>query len=227
MSDVYGNSIVTLAAVHTKDGSGGLFSQISKEYESHTLPPINILGENWQFFARKKLPLFYTWARTHLGERETEDAPLFERAWAYQERIMSPRVLFFSKEELLFECCEDQGHESVAEAPMASQPVAKDERISPKIRHTVLLDAGEVISRWREIVGEYSNLKLTVETDKLLGISAVARQMKRYRPKAQYLAGLWSDNLVEDLLWSTNDDATDERGNGDFRRPKTWCAPSW
>jgi hypothetical protein len=30
--------------------------------------------------------------------------PLLERAWAYQERLLSPRVLHFCQDELVWEC---------------------------------------------------------------------------------------------------------------------------
>ena len=36
---------------------------------------------------------------------ENADAPLQSRAWTLQERILSPRIVFFEERELLWECC--------------------------------------------------------------------------------------------------------------------------
>ncbi|OCK85060.1 HET-domain-containing protein, partial [Lepidopterella palustris CBS 459.81] len=69
MSEVYGNSFVTLAAVHSWDSHGGLFSEVSQFYN---------------------------------------DTPLFQRGWTYQERLVPKRVIYFSKQELLWECYLDQ-----------------------------------------------------------------------------------------------------------------------
>jgi hypothetical protein len=229
MSSVYGNALVTLAAVHAADGSGGLFSELSTDYQAFALDPIMIGGKNWYFSARKKLPPFHTWTLEQLGDHGEESAPLFDRAWTYQERIMSPRVLFFSENELLWECCEDNGCECVADAGASTASHASKQGLEyyPKINHIMRLEHGEAAARWREVVREYSKLQLTVETDKLPGISAIARQVQRFRPSAQYIAGLWSETLVMDLLWEICSSDDNKGAELDRRRPEEWCAPTW
>ena len=73
--------------------------------------------------------------------------------------------------------------------------------------------------RWYAVIDEYSGLGLTIQTDKLPAISAIAKQIHNIRPDNRYLAGLWSSTLVHHLLWYP-------RGQG-LTRPKIYCAPTW
>ena len=47
----------------------------------------------------------------------------------------------------------------------------------------------------------YSTTSLTYQSDKLAAIDGLAQYMRPLR-KCEYLAGLWSDSLAFDLLWS-------------------------
>ncbi|KAK3946651.1 heterokaryon incompatibility protein-domain-containing protein [Pseudoneurospora amorphoporcata] len=138
----------------------------------------------------------------HPHHPDAQNPPLFSRAWVFQERILSPRVLHFNEEELMWECrtsvlCE-------------CQPAHCD-------------DQSELQAQWRAMVQEYSALNLSHGTDKLPALSGLAKQLGRMRPSAKYLAGLWSDSLHFDLLWSSHYDYFVKVQ----RSPETWRAPSW
>jgi hypothetical protein len=90
-----------------------------------------------------------------------------------------------------------------------------------KISHSIRLlsESPQALKdRWHEIVEEYSYLDLTFEKDKFPAISGIAKQMQCVRD-VKYLAGLWEDNLVEDLLWRTFALSAE--------RPSKWRAPTW
>lgn len=74
-------------------------------------------------------------------------------------------------------------------------------------------------SDWTYLVTQYSFKDLTVSTDKLIAISALAWYWQAAKGvKVQYLAGLWRDNLVTQLMWRANRLATLQ---------DTWRAPTW
>jgi len=54
---------------------------------------------------------------------------------------------------------------------------------------------------WREVVRYYSCLLLTKVSDKLPAFSGLAQKLMQALPNKQYLAALWEDSLLEDLLW--------------------------
>ncbi len=70
--------------------------------------------------------------------------------------------------------------------------------------------------RWDTLVQEYSSCSLTFpEKDKLVALSGIA---KAFGDPADYLAGLWPDNLGILLLWQPSKGTT---------RHKSFIAPSW
>jgi hypothetical protein len=53
---------------------------------------------------------------------------------------------------------------------------------------------------WEEIVKTYSRMSLTYVKDKLIATSGIAQRMSGSF-KCNYLAGLWEERLLEQLLW--------------------------
>ncbi|KAE9372930.1 hypothetical protein N431DRAFT_439884 [Stipitochalara longipes BDJ] len=78
----------------------------------------------------------------------------------------------------------------------------------PKIEHNIFVNSAatrdQLHSRWRSMVGEYTQRKLTVGTDRLPAFAGVAAEMQGYLGQG-YLAGLWEDSFVTDLCWRTGE----------------------
>lgn len=64
-----------------------------------------------------------------------EPFPLLKQAWVYQERLLSPRFLHFTPQELMFECGEGSSCEC-SDAVDWDSPLTF---VSPKIRHVQAL----------------------------------------------------------------------------------------
>ena len=88
------------------------------------------------------------------------------------------------------------------------------------------LTSSQMHRAWNDIVQHYTKCNLTISKDKLVAISGV---VKRLQPlfKTDYLAGLWRDDLPEQLLWHVDSyyDETKRFLAGE-ERPK-YRAPSW
>lgn len=65
----------------------------------------------------------------------------------------------------------------------------------------------------------YTNKRLTFVSDLLPALGGVAAEfLQRSEPGESYCAGLWKNNLIQHLNWTTNDDVTPA---------KKYQAPSW
>ena len=139
--------------------------------------------------------------------------PLLQRAWVFQERLLSPRVVHFCDEEVLWECREH----ALCECGFMTDRTTLGKREYSKALNQE--EPGRIQELWHEMVERYSLLSLSFGADKLPALAGLARQISRKRPGSRYLAGLWSDSVVADLLWLPT--------NATASRPITWRAPSW
>ncbi|KAL8853687.1 MAG: hypothetical protein Q9221_001498 [Calogaya cf. arnoldii] len=237
MSNVYKYAHCTIAAAAADNDEGGCFSDRDPQYDL----PIQI--DFSQSMSQSPLPHgirdraereggpmikgVYALRDQHMGF--TEGSPLFSRAWVLQERLLSPRLLHFGSTELFWECSEFQACEShPLGSPMPDDYIPlghnadslfnlqRDHHIeSTAIQHE------RIGGTWELTVEKYADSHLTKERDRLIAISAIAREIK---PMLQcpYLAGHWEKDLVTQLCWSINPDRF-------YRayRPTTYRAPSW
>ncbi|KAI1353694.1 HET-domain-containing protein [Xylaria sp. FL0043] len=127
MAQIYQNSYITLAATQSSSDCVGFLrrpSTTNNEYSWHVVPH----RETYRLGIRPRLP---HWSRTDL-RLWAQDYPLLTRAWAFQERILSPRVLHFCKQELVWECaqairceCEDLTSSSSLKTRFCLVPMSK------------------------------------------------------------------------------------------------------
>lgn len=145
--------------------------------------------------------------------------PTMSRGWILQEHVLSPRLLHYTEAELIWEC--------------RSERVSEDGSESDGMRFTLGLNQKILECRenphhyWRELVESYTLRFLTFETDKLPAISGVASKVLEFLPsRPKYLAGLWQDNLAEDLCWYTFNPSF-EYSTSLKQFPQKYRAPSW
>lgn len=218
MLSVYQNAHVTLAGVYAEDSSGGLFSKLEQGRPVLIQP----LEESSDYGYVQKSHRF--------RKRDSDTSPLFTRAWAFQERLVARRVLFFTEYEIHWEClngveCQcgrDADHEDALRRGGGVLPKNEFRKYAygPQMISDVLLD-DEVYSFWHRLVERYSKLNLTVQSDKLPGIAAVAKMMQSRRPGQAYFAGLWSGSLIRDLQWRADEN------HRLLPRPTPPTAPTW
>jgi hypothetical protein len=120
--------------------------------------------------------------------------PLLLRAWVFQERLLAPRVVYFSQNELVWECVE-LGDCQCGGYFVPSNPKSRDWTSKYS---------------WRSAVELFTTLHLNVEQDRLpafFGLADFYAQSVGASLKTDYLAGLWRKSLHIDLLWRIDSSA--------------------
>ncbi|KAH8654569.1 heterokaryon incompatibility protein-domain-containing protein [Tricladium varicosporioides] len=217
MASIYQNSYVTIAAAKSANAQAGLFSVASSEYTTHSIDYIDAnTGVSTKVYARWERPHCMDWK-----DADHKELPLYGRGWAFQERLLAPRVLSFAKNELFMECV----LKSVCECTPERDKSGSYSDF-PKPEFGTLTDFTTELNpsrrggshNWYQLIEQYSRLALTFESDRLPAISGIARAVQG-RHGWTYLAGLWSSHLPICLGWQSNQNTQ--------TRPSHWRAPSW
>ncbi|KAG5760007.1 hypothetical protein H9Q72_011866 [Fusarium xylarioides] len=112
--------------------------------------------------------------------------------------MLSPRVLHFCNEEVIWVCRSSQRSESGCNDRNYNDGKSFKPTLFSCVDDT-LRDKAQFT--WHRSVQEYSRLNLTYESDKTIALAGVAQRMQRTRPDDRYLAGIWEKYLPLDLLW--------------------------
>ncbi|KNG85414.1 hypothetical protein ANOM_007115 [Aspergillus nomiae NRRL 13137] len=182
MAEIYHNAYITLAASAAPDPQAGLYSISDDEWARGKEIFSTSGGHPIRVFARAPMLDMNT-------RRDRE--PLFMRAWAYQERMLSHRILYFSQREMMWECNEQ----------VACQCLHLQEQMSLKIAFSESANTRDFNLCWNEIVSEYSSRNLSHTADRLPALAGIAKRMHSLRANDTYIAGLWRSTLCQDLIW--------------------------
>jgi hypothetical protein len=216
MLQVYQHAYCNIAATHAKDGRGGLFANRNP----------NLLSTDVQF-SYGRATAFYRMTNMNNGywQLEIDDAPLNRRAWVVQERLISPRIIHFGSEQVIWDCYESVACESFPEGTTAwSTRDSASMYQSPKQSSQLMVvpeNTDQALGKWAAIIAAYSSCALTYQKDKIVAISGVVELLADLW-KVEYCAGLWRKNLEFQLCWLTHKPMA-----GVARPPSQSRAPSW
>ncbi|UPL01909.1 hypothetical protein LCI18_012843 [Fusarium solani-melongenae] len=194
MASIYRNSYLTIAAAWATSANAGCF----------TAPDPGVaIGP----VVMRKLSHFPFTATPE----SSADFPILTRGWTFQERLLARRVIYFGRQEIVWQCIEMYTCE--CGAGNGSPPVAT--RFNSDNQITI-----EDSRAWRQLAMQYSPLQLTCPNDKLPALSGLAQAI-RPRGQESYLAGLWKETLLDDMCWKVDSPKA--------KKPHQarWRAPSW
>ncbi|KAJ7809295.1 heterokaryon incompatibility protein-domain-containing protein [Mycena olivaceomarginata] len=144
------------------------------------------------------------------------------RAWCLEERVLSPRRLMFGSHTVYYECqktCVNLNRSPLGLPDIYPRLPDLDTTADRPDSEAFRISDGE----WEYITGAYTERKLTKEKDKMVAIAAVAEQFQEFLPpQSRYVAGLWTHQLPESLLWSLSNDSQPLSP-----LPQSYRAPSW
>jgi hypothetical protein len=223
MSSMYSGSTCTIAAHGAKDDSEGFLIAALEPVPSLKLPPRPRLNDA-SFSILQRL----TSRSLSLGgsfREQVNESFLTRRGWVFQERILSRRILHFTRHHVFFE--DVSGVHAVdvgtSHPPWTHQPW-KDGKL-------VVQDVVATIVDWYKLVERYSICALTFDRDRLPAIAGIARFVVSYDFAGECFFGLCSKSLHQGLLWVASDNSPQDVFYGPdydgLPRPSFWSCARW
>lgn len=170
------------------------------------------------------------WTSMHA---KNSSKPLDGRAWAYQERVMAPRILHFGEQKLLWECASVNWAEDAGLSQVEAWPVWHEKRhVDRFVRHSSSLwsweaeDVEDRLQAYYDCIENYSSRALTKPTDKLPAFSGLASAF-RVAIFGAFLAGLWETDLLYGLAWKKRDPDHTVKSEDQASEDMEYVAPSW
>jgi hypothetical protein len=214
MYETYRHSFVNLAAVASTNASEGLVYPSSL---LSTIPCKVMVGRGQP----------KEWVRTDYtpGIRSNSlHLPLLSRAWVFQEILLPTRVLLFTRDEVCWECNEMSRTETFPDSKSIPRPdIRGNNEVNEVIpfrkawRNLPEQSPDSRIHLWNHVIAQYSGNQMSKPGDKLVAVAGLSHDLGQKWPEVDYLAGLWSYDLLHGLLWNC------------FRctRSRFYNAPSW
>lgn len=238
MHKVYAASALTLSATACSSPTSSLFRtrQLSDVRLGCIELSLDFPADRDSTTVEKKstTKLFDIWDQSYLPRITL--GPLTYRGWIFQERVLSPRVLHFAREQLAWECvdrtcCEmwpgwapratdirgDRGFKTLWSVLSPGDVKMQDEYSLASKGKEEWKMGEEAFKQWNHLLQTYSACKLTNTDDRLTAMSGVAALFSTHTGD-EYLAGLWRSRLVECLNWVVTSPVA---------APTRFRAPSW
>jgi hypothetical protein len=189
MADIYENAFVTIAATWSSDSNGGCFSQTREKFQ---VKKLGITG----LYAQVSLPDIPQSGYSKYLDASGDDWPLLQRGWVMQERYLSPRVVHYAKDQLLWECNSTfrSDNDEVRFDIYREMFLASEKTLKHRNHH----DSHE---SWRQLITNYTHLSFTKDTDLLPALAGIVRREMSHRKSDLYIAGMWRDSLLDDLAF--------------------------
>lgn len=217
MAQYYGNAYFTLAAgCSACSGDGFLANRPSPlaipcelDYYRYVdgLPTVSPLGSVFACLPSSK-----------------EVGPLETRAWTFQESILTRRMLLYGREQISFRCLERQTFEN-GTSFLHQQTVpylnVRGQNLKPLAEQKL-----ELLRRWYQMLELYTRRHMTNPADKLTALAGIA-QVLHDTLKCKYIFGLWEDDMIRGMLWTTNTKHYSREWAKPLRRSVEVRAPSW
>lgn len=227
MHSVYSHGLFNISATAARTGADGLFVK----RDPYEFPESELEVFVKEAGTQSDETQAYVSMDTLFWERNVVVAPVNQRGWVLQERLLSNRVLHFGHSQLLWECrtldaaeIYPKGLPEVLKA--RAVPFENPRRLTATAQAKDLqISVEDAYQGWRRIVMMYTPTLLSNGGDKLIAISGLAKDMAAIT-QADYVAGMWRQFLPGQLLWHTQ---SEHRQQQQRRKPKPsiYRAPSW
>ena len=211
MSSIYAGAACTLCAMTAKAAAEGFLGRGS---EKETTWNIALRDAEEDHAAVLEM-------RSDLSCSDLTDEPLLGRAWTYQEALLSPRVVMFFSEgqRPAFRCPvgtlrSDGGMVSAIPKSLMSLLDTMKSLKGTNWRH-------EIHNEWSTIVKQFSFRSVAFQEDRFPALMGIVMEWASRLGTGRYLAGLWSETLLIDLLWRV------PNGWSPRSALEPFVAPSW
>lgn len=230
MPSYYRNTYLTICAGGSSSENGFLVTHKECEQHSGTKIPKDLLcmpylcpdGATSDIFFREESPY------------SLSDEPVSRRAWTFQERILSPKIVTYGS-RITWQCttmletdggAQDWSFDSrkfsdteIKQGLISRNKSLATEEATVDITSPTNRTPEEFYSLWYDVVQEFCRRAMTYPEDKLPAIAALAAEFA-VTLGDEYVAGLWKKDILRGLMWSTWPHLS-------VVKPAKWRAPSW
>ncbi|KAL0931264.1 heterokaryon incompatibility protein [Colletotrichum truncatum] len=215
MRHVYANSYCTVAATASGDPDGGLFRTRDPEAIRPGIVDSTLATES---LSPHCIFNYEYW------NHQLYKGTLHQRGWVFQERFLSPRLLYFAEDQLMWECSEKHRcegfpngipHYNSQKAEMFKKPEG-DEKDTDSSDGAVM--SYKDFLSWVGLVNSYCRCRFSFPEDRLYAFAGVAKLFQEVTGDT-YLAGMWRSRMLEQIGWSVLKPV--------HRLSRRYRAPSW
>ncbi|KAH6714839.1 heterokaryon incompatibility protein-domain-containing protein [Leptodontidium sp. MPI-SDFR-AT-0119] len=221
MGTIYKNSTLTIAAANTTSVRESFLSPrpIPATWSVPYLLPNGKFGNLW----------------ISAGQLKVISSPLDTRAWALQESLLSPRVLWYGPTALKWKCQATEfrdvheatvncwNYSGIKHHRLPSGVFGNAEPTGPDLRNQQSII-------WKKVVEDYSGRDITFPDDRLPALAGIASELQRLW-RDDYVAGMWRSCLIKHLGWyrtGEEDVSPPAEGNlSNLHLPLTYQSPGW
>jgi hypothetical protein len=238
MESIFSNCILCITATSGTDGTSGCFSPNPSgrtEILRHLVNVTNVLSDGSESTLSIYDGPIEALMEGFNAPKMIRDSPAATRGWMLQERLLAPRTLHFTTEQIFWEC----GVNFKAQDGLESSYWYRDSfdftevhhRTGPRLaRELANVDGAsssfQIILRWYNevIAANYSKRLLSFPNDKLPAVSGLARLVGR-SIQSRYIAGLWEYALGFGLCWRVVTPASSKAAEVQYRAPSfSWAS---
>lgn len=220
MASYYGAAWLTISASGSKDSTQSCMPtrNLKQLDDVHGCEPVTLQSSN---------------DRLHVDFEENHQLdriPIFTRAWALQERLLSRRLLHMTPREAKWDCCNG------IECECPTGPGYNERRYCTKshYRQAATYPAWPCypilgFEYWHNFLNRYHWRKLTFSSDKLKAIQAIAQELQAAQRDnglfGQYILGIWDGRLfLRNLLWQPREGTPRPRARNPLFPSWTWAS---
>jgi hypothetical protein len=212
MGPLYHNAHITIAADVGSCSTSGFLVKRPKETQPKAFD-LRLEERKATIYARRRMiKQGGDRAIAHTPIKFKARNPLFNRAWAFQERLLSSKILHFTDTEICWECnswtrCEcrpdaiplepDRGYFRIMKEWAPGFHIGRPDYGSAFLNSFAGLNHHR---EWMQLVQLYTMRDLTFQTDRLPAMAGLAAWMGKLTGM-EYIAGIWKEGLKLQLMW--------------------------
>lgn len=245
MGLIYHEAYCNLSASRPDADTAGFFQ--SRTSNSHAPFTVSLSTSCWKIPA-DKLCERYICVPRYMWQRSVDMAVVNTRGWVFQERYLSRRKIFFTSQQVFWECrklkaCEifplsipSQFISYSSRGPLAKMSVDREAEIdrmgtftdemigrnesAPTNPTPGPIERRELLKFWSKVLEMFSELQLTYEHDRLPALRSVVKHLEAAM-KDELIFGLWRSEFPYQLIFMHNWTSSIKR------RQRNREIPSW
>lgn len=198
MPYIYSQALFCISADSSTNADGGCFND-DRSFDEWTEDPQVIHSSLSD--ARESTLFVYQAFITRRMPMTVRNAPITGRGWTFQERILSPRILHFTTEQVFWECREEYlAQDDTLTWLTKEESSSSSQTLSGLVKYNRQVPPSLIRDWYLNIAKQSSRRTLTYAKDKLPAISGIATAYHGAL-RCSYIAGTWTYKLGYGLCW--------------------------